>query len=42
MDYTPRQTKPPTQLIGENKEKFLMLKTKDNVDHAGHSLPPVH
>lgn len=26
-----------TQLIGELKELFHQLKTKDNVDHAGHS-----
>lgn len=27
-------------LIGPLKEKFLELKTKEAVDHAGHSLPP--
>jgi len=31
---------PPIQLIGLPKELSLPLKTKDNVDHAGLSVPP--
>jgi hypothetical protein len=33
---------PPLLLIGDPKEKFQMLKTRDNVDHAGLSQPPDH
>jgi len=29
-----------TMLIGDQKEQSLQLKTKDLVDHAGHSQPP--
>jgi hypothetical protein len=52
LDYYQKQPNPHTlmlipesmlvQSIGELKEPFLQLKTKDNADHAGPSPPPDH